>query len=65
MNQIFLLIFFYIFYIYIYIYISISKDLSAKYHQANKQRLQKIKARERYQSLSKEKKEKKLHYGSK
>ena len=62
MNQIFLLIFF-IFYI--YIYISISKDLSAKYHQANKQRLQKIKARERYQSLSKEKKEKKLHYGSK
>ena len=35
-----------------------SKDSSAKYYQDNKERLQK-KARERYQSLSKEEKEKK------
>ena len=34
-----------------------SKDLSAKYYQNNKERLQK-KARERYQSLSKKKKKK-------
>ena len=34
-----------------------SKDSSAKYYQDNKERLQK-KARERYQSLSKEEKEK-------
>ena len=39
-----------------------SKNLSAKYYQENKGRLQK-KARERYQNLSKEKKEKKRHYG--
>ena len=40
-----------------------SKNLSAKYYQENKERLQK-KARERYQNLSKEEKEKKLQYGS-
>ena len=34
-----------------------SKNLSAKYYQENKERLQK-KARERYQNLSKEEKEK-------
>ena len=35
-----------------------SKNLSAKYYQESKERLQK-KARKRYQSLSKEEKEKK------
>ena len=35
-----------------------SKNFSAKYYQENKERLQK-KARERYQNLSKEEKEKK------
>ena len=35
-----------------------SKDSSAKYYEDNKERLQK-KARERYQSVSKEEKEKK------
>ena len=39
-------------------YIKISKNLSAKYFQEHKERLQK-KAREKYQSLSKEGKEKK------
>ena len=39
-----------------------SKNLSAKYYQENKERLQK-KARERYQVLSKEEKEKKRQYG--
>ena len=39
-----------------------SKNLSAKYYQENKERLQK-KAYERYQNLSKEKKEKKRQYG--
>ena len=39
-----------------------SKNLSAKYYQENKERLQK-KACERYQNLSKEKKEKKRQYG--
>ena len=39
-----------------------SKDFSAKYYQINKERLQK-KARERYQSLSKEEKEKKRKFG--
>ena len=39
-----------------------SKDASAKYYQNNKERLQK-KARERYQSLSKELKDKKQQYG--
>ena len=40
-----------------------SKDLSAKYYQSNKERLKnkkkQKKARERYQSLSKEEKQKK------
>ena len=39
-------------------HIKISKNLSAKYFQQNKERLQK-KAREKYQSISKEGKEKK------
>ena len=39
-----------------------SKNLSAKYYQENKERLQK-KLRERYQNLSKEEKEKKQQYG--
>ena len=39
-----------------------SKNLSAKYYQENKERLQK-KARERYQNLSKEEKEKKRQHG--
>ena len=39
-----------------------SKNLSAKYYQENKERLQR-KARGRYQSLSKEEKEKKQQYG--
>ena len=38
------------------------KDSSAKYYQNNKERLQK-KARERYQSLSKEEKEENRQYG--
>ena len=38
-----------------------SKNLSAKYYQENKERLEK-KARERYQNLSKEEKEKKQEY---
>ena len=39
-----------------------SKNLSAKYYQENKERLQK-KTRKRYQNLSKEEKEKKRQYG--
>ena len=39
------------------------KTLLAKYYQENKERLQKKKARERYQNLSKEEGEKKLQYG--
>ena len=39
-----------------------SKNLSAKYYQEHKERLQK-KAHERYQNLSKEEKEKKQQYG--
>ena len=39
-----------------------SKNLSAKYYQENKERLQK-KARKRYQNLSKEEKGKKQQYG--
>ena len=39
-----------------------SKNLSVKYYQENKERLQK-KACEKYQSLSKEEKEKKRQYG--
>ena len=42
-------------------YKKISKNLSAKYYQENKERLQR-KARERYQNLSTEK-EKKQQYG--
>ena len=40
----------------------ITKNLSAKYYQENKKKLQKI-ARERYQNLSKEQKEKKQQNG--
>ena len=43
-----------------FIYIKISKNVSAKYHQENKERLQKT--CERYQNLSKEEKEKKCQY---
>ena len=39
-----------------------SKDLSTRYYQDNKEKLQK-KACERYQSLSKKEKEKKHQYG--
>ena len=39
-----------------------SKDLSGKYYQNNKERLQK-RAHEKYQSLSKEEKEKKQQNG--
>ena len=39
-----------------------SENLSAKYCQENKERLQK-KARKRYQNLSKKEKEKKRQYG--
>ena len=39
-----------------------SKHLSAKYYQENKKRPQK-EARERYQNLSREEKEKKQQYG--
>ena len=39
-----------------------SKNLSAKYYQENKERVEK-KARERYQNLSVEEKEKKRQYG--
>ena len=49
--------FFVIFFIKVFIYIKTSKNLPAKYYQQNKERLQK-KARERYQNLSKEQKEK-------
>ena len=50
------------FIIFFFIYIKVSKNLSAKYYQESKERLQK-KARERYQNLSKEEKEKKRQYG--
>ena len=50
--------FFRIFYKFIFIYVKMSKTLSAKYYQENKERLQK-KAREVYQNLSKDEKEKK------
>ena len=56
-NKIFSLIFFIIFF---FTYIKLSKYSSAKYYQDNKERLQR-KARERYQSLSKEKKRKKSY----
>ena len=45
------------FFIIVFTYIKMSKDSRAKYYQNNKKRLQK-KARERYQNLSKEEKEK-------
>ena len=38
-------------------YLKMSKHLSAKYCQENKERIQKKKARERYQNISKEEKE--------
>ena len=41
-----------------FIYIKLPKNLSAKYYQENKEDYKK-KARERYQNLSKEEKEKK------
>ena len=43
-------------------FFSIYKNLSAKYYQENKERLQK-KARKRYQNLSTEEKGKKQQYG--
>ena len=48
-------------YVNFFIYIKICKNLSAKYYQENKERLQQ-KARERYQNLFKEEKEKKRQY---
>ena len=50
------------FFVFFFTYINMFKDSSAEYYQNNKERLQK-KARERYQSLSKEEKEKKWQYG--
>ena len=44
-----------------FIYIKASKNLSAKYYQENKDRLQK-KANERYQNFSNKEKEKKQQY---
>ena len=41
-----------------FMYMKMSHNLSAKYYQENKERLQK-KARERYKNFSKEEKEKK------
>ena len=49
--------YFYIFLIFFFIYIKVFKYLSVKHYQENKERLQK-KARERYQNLSIEEKEK-------
>ena len=51
-----------IFYTFLFIYIKISKNLSAKYYQEKKERLQKRPC-EKYQSFSKEEKEKKQQYG--
>ena len=59
-NQLFFIIFFIV--IIFSIYIKIFKNLSAKYYEENKERLQK-KALERYQNLSKEEKNKKRQYG--
>ena len=59
-NQFFIIVFYNLF----FIYIKMSKNLSAKYYPENKERLQKKKkARERYQNLSEEEKEKKWQYG--
>ena len=55
------LIFLIIFFINFFLYIKMSKNLSAKYYQENKKRPQK-EARERYQNLSREEKEKKQQY---
>ena len=41
-------------------YLKISEDSSAKYYQNNKERLEKKKSCERYQSFSKEEKEKRV-----
>ena len=61
-----LLIIFYNFvFIYLFvffIYIKITKNLLAKYHQENKEILQR-KAHERYQNLSKEEKDKNQQHG--
>ena len=46
----------------LYTFIKISKVSLGKYYQNNREKLQK-KAREKYQSLSKEEKEKKQQYG--
>ena len=54
-------LFIYLF-IFSFTYIKVSKNLSAKYYQNNEERLQKL-AGERYQSLSKEEKEKNWQYG--
>ena len=51
------ILFFITFSIIFFIYIKTSKNLSAKYFQENKERLQK-KARERYKNISKEENEK-------
>ena len=56
----FVIIFFISFLYFFYIY-KIPKNLSVKYYQEKKERLQK-EARERYQNLSKEKKVKKQQY---
>ena len=52
------------FYKFFFIYIKMSKNLSAKYCQENKERLQK-KARQRCQNLSKEQKQKLVQYRKK
>ena len=44
-------------YYFFFVYLKMSKILSAKYYQENKERMQKKKAPERYQNLSKEEKE--------
>ena len=50
-----------IFFITFFIYIKLSKNLSVRYYQENKERLQK-KDREIYQNISKEEKQKKRQY---
>ena len=57
-NSLFIYIFFYNIF---FIYVKISENLSAKYYQGNKERLQK-KACGRYQNLSEEEKRKKPQY---
>ena len=58
----FFTIFLQTFFILFSIYIKISNNLSSKYYQENKERLQK-KACEIHQNLSDEEKEKQRHYG--